>query len=235
MGPGSTVWVLDNTQECEIQLRHSRFASETVVGLCMNGAVEGRSIKTEANFYTSQLNVLVSATVNGKVIRCEYDDGTSPTIIGTSTLTLSAQHGELNGLSLYTMHGLCPLLYSMHVKSEYDMSTLYLYILLFFCIESFPPPDINGANVSTNELIFSWNPVSLQCPALDHSAIVRNCGTCVTNTSSARTVCNDFTVSRSDNICDFSIQSVICGSVPGNMTSLILNLKGLLHISPCMH
>ena len=75
MGPGSTVWVLDNTQECEIQLRHSRFAFGTVVGSCMNGAVEGRSIKTENDFYVSQLSILASTNVNGKTIRCDYDDG----------------------------------------------------------------------------------------------------------------------------------------------------------------
>ena len=94
MGPGSTVWVLDNTQECEIQLRHPRFASGTVVGSCMNGAVEGRSIKTENDFYVSQLSILASTNVNGKTIRCDYDDGASPTVIGTSVLTLSSQQGK---------------------------------------------------------------------------------------------------------------------------------------------
>ena len=93
MGAGSTVWVLDNTQECEIQLRHSRFASDTVIGSCMNGAVEGRSIKVENDFYTSQLNVLASTNVNGKTIRCDYDNGISPIEIGTSTFTLSSQQG----------------------------------------------------------------------------------------------------------------------------------------------
>ena len=81
--------------------------------------------------------------------------------------------------------------------------------------------------MSKEEVTFSWNPVPLLCLALDYNVVNINCGTCITNTSSTRTICNNFTVSSSDNICEFNIQSVICGNFRGNFSSSMVNLKGL--------
>ena len=91
IGLGSTVWVLGSSVQCVINLRHSLFVSQTAVGRCMNGAVEGRGLQVEGNTYVSQLNVPVRTNLNGTIVRCEYDDGESLTVIGTSTLTLTRQ------------------------------------------------------------------------------------------------------------------------------------------------
>ena len=91
IGPGSTVWVLGDSQECEILLRHSQFASQTAVGRCMNGAVVGRGLQVDGNVFISRLSVLASTYLNGRIITCEYNDGASQRVIGNSTLTLTRQ------------------------------------------------------------------------------------------------------------------------------------------------
>ena len=91
IGPGSTFWVLGSSAECGINLRHSLFMSQTAVGRCMNGAVEGRGLQVEGDAYVSQLNVPVRTNLNGTIVQCEHDDGGSLTVIGTSTLTLTRQ------------------------------------------------------------------------------------------------------------------------------------------------
>ena len=91
IGPGSTLWVLGSSAECGINLRHSLFMSQTAVGRCMNGAVEGRGLQVEGDAYVSQLNVPVRTNLNGTIVQCEHDDGGSLTVIGTSTLTLTRQ------------------------------------------------------------------------------------------------------------------------------------------------
>ena len=91
IGPGSTVWVLGNSSECEILLRHSQFASHTAVGQCMSGAVVGRGLQAAGSIYISQFSVLVGTHLDGRTVQCKYDDGASQTVIGTNTLTLTRQ------------------------------------------------------------------------------------------------------------------------------------------------
>ena len=94
MGGGSTIYILGSAQECEINLRHTQFASNSAVGRCMNGAVIGRGTEIDGNLYTSQLNISVTSSVIGKPIHCDHYDGISQTNVGTTSLTLTTNIGE---------------------------------------------------------------------------------------------------------------------------------------------
>lgn len=49
-----------------ILLRHDRFASRGIDGVCNSGAIVGRSLGVENECYTSELNVTISPTLNNK-------------------------------------------------------------------------------------------------------------------------------------------------------------------------
>ena len=93
VGLGSTVWTLGSASECNVILRHTQFALETAVDTCMDGAVIGTGLRPEDNCYTSTLDVLVSSNLDGRVVQCEHDDGSSTTVIGTVILRLTTGMG----------------------------------------------------------------------------------------------------------------------------------------------
>lgn len=101
MGPGSTVWILGSSNECEINLRHSQFRSGTAIGRCFNDLVEAVGIYTDGNFYTSQLNISFNANFIGETVRCDYDNGASPATIRTEILRLSSEQGFFNLFCCY--------------------------------------------------------------------------------------------------------------------------------------
>ena len=96
MGPGSTIFIVGSTQECEIDLRHSQFDSGAAFGGCMNGAVTGRGIQTDRTLYTSELSVVVNNDSIGKTITCEHYDGLTQRSVGSLPLTLVTILGKLN-------------------------------------------------------------------------------------------------------------------------------------------
>ena len=86
MGRGSTVWTGTafncSSSNNDILLLHSHFSStEGGYGSCNNGAIVGRSLGVEGNYYTSQLNVTVTTDVAGKTVECFYDDGRTATLL----------------------------------------------------------------------------------------------------------------------------------------------------------
>ena len=72
-------------------LRHTQFASGGAVGTCNNGAINARSVSVEnTNCFTSQLNVTLSPSLNGRTVECAHDDTSTTTVIGTTTVTVNA-------------------------------------------------------------------------------------------------------------------------------------------------
>ena len=107
---GSTVWqgsALDCMDTAhEINLLHQRFEDNegTVVMMCNNGSIIGRSVGTKncsAQYhchYTSQLEVTVKHEMIGKTIDCVYDNGTKTfPPIGLRNLNIST-----NTVCIYT-------------------------------------------------------------------------------------------------------------------------------------
>ena len=80
----------------EIILLHSKFNDEGGThATCNNGAIKGRSLRTEGRTYTSQLVVSVSSEmILGESIVCSADDGTDGTQVGG--VTLATTTGQLN-------------------------------------------------------------------------------------------------------------------------------------------
>ena len=95
-GPGSTIFILGTAdfEECEINLRHSQFATGAAFGRCMDGEVSGRGISFDGSTYTSQLVVSVSSTLIGKIVHCDYFDGISQMESGSLALNLTSNIGE---------------------------------------------------------------------------------------------------------------------------------------------
>lgn len=93
-GPGSTIFIVGNAQECEINLRHSQFASETAIGRCMDGVINARGVRIDGNLFTSQLVVFVKSNLLGKVVHCEHFNGTLQTRFGSLVLNLMSNSGE---------------------------------------------------------------------------------------------------------------------------------------------
>ena len=97
---GSTVWQ-GSAFDCArnaILLRHSQFESQTAIGECNNGAITGRGIHNTIlnNAFTSQLNVSVTTSLQGKTIECVYDNGTTTTIGSSSIIITTGENRNIN-------------------------------------------------------------------------------------------------------------------------------------------
>ena len=88
---GTTVWK-GSAFQCpdngnNVLLSHRQFSSGTM-DACNNGAIVGRSIRAVNNCYISQLNVTVSASMNGQTIQCFYNNESREIEIGIETITI---------------------------------------------------------------------------------------------------------------------------------------------------
>ena len=89
-GGSATVWQ-GSAFECsnsgdEIVLLHSRFTSGDHK-TCNSGAIVGRSLRVEDNYYTSQLIVTVSPELIGRNISCAYDsDDNEEVTVGNTSI-----------------------------------------------------------------------------------------------------------------------------------------------------
>ena len=76
----------------QLGLQHGKF-DEGVVEHCNNGAVVGRSLKSENGSYTSQFNITVSSEqlLAGGMIECLHDNGThvSDSVVGAANITVT--------------------------------------------------------------------------------------------------------------------------------------------------
>ena len=82
---GATVWrgSAFNCTSSEISLLHSAYAESSVLrayGECNNGSMIAQSLSiADSMWYTSQLNITLSADVIGKSVECHYDDSSTIT------------------------------------------------------------------------------------------------------------------------------------------------------------
>ena len=88
-GVGSTLWKGSALAgQCphtggEIVLRHRTFMQNRTCG-----NITGRGIGVEESCYTSQLRVTVDSSLDNKTVECTYDNGTTTTVIGVSTIEI---------------------------------------------------------------------------------------------------------------------------------------------------
>ena len=87
----STVWTGTafncSSSNNDILLLHTPFSSsEGDYGSCNNGAIVGRNLGVEGNYYTSQLNVTITPDIAGKTVECFYDDGHIATLLFILTI-----------------------------------------------------------------------------------------------------------------------------------------------------
>ena len=88
---GATLWTgtaFDCPQtENQFEFIHRRRFINTT-RTCNNGAIVARGVKVEGSNYTSQLNITVDDSLDGKSVICSYDVGTFNVLIGNSAIAL---------------------------------------------------------------------------------------------------------------------------------------------------
>lgn len=91
---GSTVWQGPALSECdEIILLHTASRSNFIT--TCNDTITGLSLNVTEKFngsdylYTSQLDVIVMPEMTGKIIECLYDDGTSESLVASTSLNVN--------------------------------------------------------------------------------------------------------------------------------------------------
>ena len=105
---------------------------------------------------------------------------------------------------------------------------LILHALFFRYAGVLPPPDtIFVVNISSQKLIFHWNPVFPECQHVTYSITSSNCGDCL-NTSSTSVTCSNFNVSTNATVCTLTVRSIVCANIVGDeATSVNVFLKGI--------
>ena len=117
-----------------------------------------------------------------------------------------------------------------HIMTLYMCCSYYTYDNT--AAVTFPPPrQIYLDSIGPNAILFSWSVVEHEgCPIFHYNVDTANCGTCYPSTTTSNTSnCTNFrdvTVSNVNNMCNFTVQSVICGNITGNMSYILVNLKG---------
>ena len=92
VGGGITVWQ-GSAFQCpqssdEIALRHAQFLGS--VGVCNDGAICAHAVSILApDCFISNLTVYITPALDGSTVRCEYDDGTSVTVVHSFTLNIT--------------------------------------------------------------------------------------------------------------------------------------------------
>ena len=107
---------------------------------------------------------------------------------------------------------------------------LYNYTILFFA-DPFPPPkDIHftEANASLSQLVFQWEPVEPSCEAVHYLINASNCGHCPNVTNDTTVTCTGFSLDMYDQVCLFSVQTVVCHNIIGNESGNVqVTLRGM--------
>ena len=77
------------TGRCDITLINSDFNSSTATGSCNNGAITAQGIRGENGFYTSQLTILPSISLQGQTVECAINNNDEDITIGQITLNFT--------------------------------------------------------------------------------------------------------------------------------------------------
>ena len=221
VGGVTTVWRGSALRDCqynEIVLQHNRFSytdRSPAVGECNNGGIVAHGVRRVDNNFTSEININldVNSALSGNTITCFCDDGTMLMSIGNYTITYPSPTG------INYRHRTV-------IYRNDDVTTIYT----LYNVDPHPPNDVYIAGGSTNVLTFSWSPVLPNCSFISYRITSENCGECPTlthNTSVNCIIITNHTNAALDQMCTFSIQSVVCGNSIGNANiSVIAKLKG---------
>ena len=95
---GSTVWSGNALRQCTVPvpifLRHREFRSTLgTSGVCNNGDIVIHSLRADSSCYTSQMNILFSANLNGSTVACAYDNGTATVGVGSMSIMAGINKG----------------------------------------------------------------------------------------------------------------------------------------------
>ena len=106
VGGGVTLWrgtAFNCPSDNEIILRHSQYVSGGASGECNGGAITGQGLQNVVNnHFISQLNITLSAALNGRSVECAYNDGQQTSRIGIFTLTIiTGNNNHLNTFFFY--------------------------------------------------------------------------------------------------------------------------------------
>ena len=95
---------------------------------------------------------------------------------------------------------------------------------------------MSNADFVSRQLTFVWSPVVSDCPATHYNILASNCGSCPTTTNHTNVTCTD--VLNDGIVCTFTIQTVVCENITGNISyqirvniSIPLNTLGILNSS----
>ena len=80
---------------------------------CNNGAITGRGIRVIGNNYTSQINITLDPSMDGKSVVCSYENGSSDTIVGNSSIEFTT------GMLIYTVSKIDAVGSYLHVDLQY--------------------------------------------------------------------------------------------------------------------
>jgi hypothetical protein len=85
--------------------------------------------------------------------------------------------------------------------------------------------------LASNEVIFAWNSVSPQCPAIHYNISAEHCGICPPTTDNTNITCTDVPMieSESEIFCTLTVQVIVCTNISGNMTTQDFKLKNSAH------
>ena len=117
---------------------------------------------------------------------------------------------------------------------------MHANVILICYTDSFPPPStVYVEHIGPNQIFFSWSAISNQesCPSFFYNISATNCGMCSPSvTTSNSSNCTNFmaTAYADHNQCNFTVRSVICGSIAGNISYHLINLAGVLNESLLM-
>ena len=95
------------------------------------------------------------------------------------------------------------------------------------------PSEVYLLTVGPNEVTFGWSIIPHDgCSSFNYSINSINCGICSPSVTTSNTsTCRDFgdiLLSSTNSVCNFSVQSIICGSITGDMSFTSINLKGII-------
>ena len=109
-----------------------------------------------------------------------------------------------------------------------------LIIITFLCaLDHISLPDIKvyvtEADLSSNQLTFSWSPVDTDCSTIHYGISASNCGNCPTNTTHTTATCTGVPADGGE--CTFAVQPVACGSIAGDKSEKInVTLANTVHM-----
>ena len=102
--------------------------------------------------------------------------------------------------------------------------------------DSFPPPNNTILDrIGKAEVTFSWSNVEHDgCSSFHYAVNGDNCGTCSPlSTTANSSTCNNFQdiLLSENNSCNFTVSSVICDDVAGEINFAVIILKGIIIIT----